>query len=83
MTSTEERLRTFIVEELRYEGSPQSLTADYPLIDNQVVDSLGIYELVTFIEREFDVEILDEELVPDHFGTLGGIARLIDAKQGG
>lgn len=83
MMNIENRLRDFVVQELQYDGAPEDLTSDYPLIDNEVIDSLGIYELVLFVEREFDIEIFDEELVPDHFGSIAGIARLIDAKQRG
>jgi metal-sulfur cluster biosynthetic enzyme len=29
----------------------------------------------------YGVEIEDRELVPEHFGTLGGLARLVEAKR--
>lgn len=80
--TTEEKLRGFIVDELQYDGSPAELADDYPLIDNNVIDSLGIYQIVTYIEGEFGVEILDEELVPDHFGTIADMAHLIGTKRG-
>lgn len=77
--NTEGQLRSFIVDELRWEGD-ETLTADYPLITRGVVDSLGILSLVSFIESTFAVQIQDEELVPEHFGTIASMARLIDAK---
>ena len=63
--------------------SNKSLTDTYALIDHKVVDSVGIYQLVAFIEVEFDVEILDEELVVTNFATIDDIARLIASKRGG
>lgn len=77
----EDRVRRFIVEELNWDGVPGELTSDYPLLDRQVLDSLGIFQLVSFLEDEFGVEIDDEELVPEHFGTLGSIAGLVNAKR--
>lgn len=77
--NTEGQLRSFIVDELRWEGG-ETLTADYPLITRGVVDSLGILSIVSFIESTFAVQIQDEELVPEHFGTIASMARLIDAK---
>lgn len=77
--TTEDMLRSFIVDELRWDRG-ESLPSDYPLLTNGVVDSLGILSLVSFIESTFGVQILDEELVPEHFETVASIAGLIDAK---
>jgi acyl carrier protein len=78
----EDKLRTFIIEELNWNGTQQDLTEDYPLIDRHVVDSLGLFELVSFVEGEFGVEIRDEELVPENFGTIGDIVKFVDSKRG-
>jgi len=69
-----------IVNDLAWTGSPDVLTPDYPLIDNQVLDSLGIYQMVTFIQDEFDIEVDAMELVPDNFETIGAIERLVNDK---
>lgn len=74
-------LRDFIVTELHWNGRRELLTEDYPLIENQVVDSLGLFMLVSFIEERFGVAVGDEELIPDNFGTIGAMARLIAKKQ--
>jgi acyl carrier protein len=81
MAEVAHRLRAFIVEELQYEGDPATLTDDYPLLEKGVIDSAGIFQVVSFVENEFGVEIANEELVPEHFGTLGGIARLVESKR--
>ena len=78
----EQTVRQFIVDELRFDGSPSDLEDDLPLIEQHVLDSLGIFQLVGFLESEFSIEILDEELVPEHFGTIRGIARLVESKRG-
>jgi acyl carrier protein len=79
--STQEKLRTFIVDELQPEATASQLTDDYPLLTNGVIDSIGIYQMVGFVESEFGVEIADDELVEDNFGTIGELAALIDAKR--
>lgn len=79
----EQRLRNFIISELSWNGSAQKLTDDYPLIEGGVIDSLGIFQLVSFVESDFGMEVDDEELVPENFGTIGAIARLVETKQGG
>ena len=77
----EQRVRSFIVEELDWDGDPNSLTKDYPLIRNNVIDSMGLFELVSFVEQEFDVEVRDEELVPGNFATIGDIVRFVESRR--
>ena len=43
---TSDRVRDFIVTELRWEGPPSELTDDYPLLQTGVIDSLGLFRLV-------------------------------------
>ncbi|MFN2489697.1 MAG: acyl carrier protein [Actinomycetota bacterium] len=74
--TTEDKLRGFIVDELGTEVSADELTDDYLIRDQ--LDSLGLFELVSFIESEFGVEIPNEQLVPQNFDTIGGIARLVE-----
>jgi acyl carrier protein len=74
--STQERLRNFIVTDLGWRGA--ELTDDYPLIENHVIDSLGLFQIVSFLESEYGVTIDDGEITPDKFATLKVIAELVD-----
>jgi acyl carrier protein len=78
--NTTEKLRDFIVDELRWDGARHELTDDYPLLDNGVVDSLGLLEIVQFLEAECGIEIADDELLPENFTTLSAIAKLVKSK---
>lgn len=78
----EDTIRRFIVDELPFDGSSTGLPDDLPLIERGVLDSMGLFELVSYLEKEFDVEIDDEELVPGNFGTIRDIARLVNEKRG-
>lgn len=76
-----ETLREFILRELHWSGDIKVLTPDYALIDNHVIDSLGLFMMVSFVEQNFGVRIGDEELIPENFGSLGAIVNLVDRKQ--
>lgn len=78
--TTEQRVRKFIVDELDWDGPEDTLTDDYPLIDRDVIDSLGIFQIISFLEDDWDIEVDDEDLVPDNFASIGAIARLVEAK---
>ena len=81
MNDTNDKIRSFILSDLQFAGPADELTDDYPLIGNNALDSLGIFHLVSFLERQFGVQIDDHELVPDNFGTIGRIAALVHQKQ--
>lgn len=78
--STKDGLRNFIVTELGWRGP--ELTDDYPLLENHVIDSLGVFQIVEFLESEYGVSVPDEELVPEKFSTLASIAEIVDRESG-
>jgi len=78
--TTEDRIRDFIVEEVNRGVSRHELTSDRELIRERILDSLGIFELITFIESDLRVEIADDDLVFENFATIEAIARLIASK---
>ena len=78
--TTKQRIRTFIQDDLNKGRDKGELSDDYPLIENGVIDSLGIFEMVQFLEREMGVSVEDEDLLLENFGTISDIARLVEAK---
>jgi acyl carrier protein len=76
------RIRTHIVDELGWTGPPEELTDQLPLLERRVLDSMGIFELVTFLEDAFGVQIDDADLLPEHFETIDAVARLVEGKAG-
>lgn len=50
------------------------------LLESGIVDSMGILEIVTFIEDQFSIQLSDEEVLADNFATIQSIAELIDAR---
>lgn len=79
--TTRDEVRTFILEELRFPGASDELTDDYPLLERSVLDSAGLVHMVSFLEERCSVEIDDEELVPENFGTIASISALVDTKR--
>lgn len=67
-------LRQFLKEELLVDDGG-TIREDLPLLDH--LDSLALLQLVSFIEEEFEVEISDEQIVADHFRTVGDVERLV------
>jgi acyl carrier protein len=78
--STEEQIKNLMATNLHWSGSWAEIDADYPLLENQVVDSLDMIKLISLLEEEFNVEIDDRDVVPSNFGSITQIAALVDSK---
>jgi acyl carrier protein len=78
--ATADRIKTLMEENLQWGGSWSDVDASYPLLEKQVVDSLGMITLISLLEEEFDVDIEDTDVVPANFRTIQDIAELVDSK---
>ncbi len=58
----------------------QGLAETDSLLDLGVVDSMGVLEVVTFLENEFAITLTDDELMADHFESIATIADLVHRK---
>jgi len=75
------RVRGFVEENFLYMHSNFQLADDDRLLDKGVIDSMSIVEIISFIEREFGVSAMEEEISDANFGSLAGIARFVTEKQ--
>ena len=75
--SVRDRIRQFIEEELDLQGI--GLEDDTPLL-NGILDSLGLMQLVAFIEEEFELTLDFADVTIQHFRTLGDLEQLVDQK---
>ncbi len=78
--STTDSIREFIATELDCAVPVAELTGELLLIDERVIDSIAIFQVIDFLESEFDIEVLDEELLPENFSSINAMARLVDGK---
>jgi acyl carrier protein len=76
----DERVRTFVATQTKWDRSSDELTADYPLIESGVLDSLGLFELVSYLEETCGVLIEDAEITPSNFASLRSISKLVESK---
>jgi acyl carrier protein len=79
-SSDTERLRAFIAANF-YVPKGQSIEATTSFLDNGIIDSTGVLEIVSFIEREFQIDVSDHELVPSNFDSLAALSAFIHRKK--
>ena len=75
-----ERVRAFIVENFLFGDASQAPADDESLIENDVIDSTGVLELVAFIEESFGLTMADGDIVPANLDTLERITAFVSAR---
>lgn len=58
----------------------QKIDADASLLEGGIVDSLGILDIVSFIETEFSVTLTDEELLSGNFESIRSLSEFLKQK---
>lgn len=70
----------FIVDKITLDG--ESIARDEDLLASDTLDSLGIVELVSFLEARFGVQVSDDDLVPENFKTINEIVAFVERTKG-
>lgn len=74
-----ETVHEFIVENFLF-GDGEQLTNETSFLDSGIIDSTGILELITFLEETYNINIEDDELIPENLDSLNSVAKFIEQK---
>ncbi len=74
-------IRDFIVDNFMMGMNPEELSDSDSLLDKGIIDSTGVLELVGFLEENYQIQIEDEELVPENLDSVNNLANFIQKKQ--
>jgi acyl carrier protein len=73
-------IRQHIAQNILFNKKVYPYPDDASFLENGIIDSMNVMELIMFVEEKFGVEVADEEIVPDHFDSVGKIAAYIRHK---
>jgi acyl carrier protein len=67
----------FWLQEVGGKATGTPITSDTELLENGILDSVGILNLVSYLEEEFGFVVPFEEFVPENFKTPAAIVAMI------
>ena len=73
---TVSRIRQFVFQKFPL-AKRRKVADDDNLLESGIIDSLGVLELVTFMQQEFSVTVEDEDLTPENFQTIECMASFV------
>lgn len=79
MSDTKTTIKNFIIENFLF-GNDDGLKDDTSFLEEGIIDSTGVLELVTFMEEEFAINIDDEDLIPENLDSINNIAAYLEKK---
>lgn len=77
------QIRAFIVENFLFGDEDYALGDDLSLVENDIVDSTGILEMVSFLEERFGIAVADADIVPANLDSVARIAAFVTGKRAG
>ena len=75
-----EAMRQFIIENFLFEED-ENLKEDTSFLENGIIDSTGILELVAFLEETYEITVEDEELIPENLDSIANVVNYLKQKQ--
>ena len=74
-------IRDFVVMNFLF-GKGDDLRDDESLLENGVIDSTGVLELVSYLQERFDMRIEDDEIVPANLDSIRNLVQFVSRKTG-
>lgn len=77
---TSSSIRSFVMRQFPV-ARKNKIDDDSQLLESRVIDSLGVLDIVAFLENSFGISVTDDELVPENFGSINRMASFVDHKR--
>jgi acyl carrier protein len=75
-----QRIRSYVDDNFLYAPGSGAIADDDSLLTLGVIDSLGVMELLLFIEQEYGIVAADDEITEHNLGSFAGIADYVVGK---
>lgn len=75
-----EKIRSFLFNNFLFDAKESALDNDTSFLDQGIIDSTGVLELVQWLEETFAIKIEDEELIPENLDSVNQLAQFMARK---
>ncbi len=75
-----QKVREFIFENFLFDAKEDDLQDNASFLDQGIIDSTGVLELVEWLEDTFEITVDDEELIPENLDSVNSLADYIVRK---
>ena len=79
-TQHEKNLRNFILENYLFTDDQSQLNNDDSFLNTGILDSMGILELINYLDEELSIKVDPDEMVPDNLDSINNLLAYISTK---
>jgi acyl carrier protein len=76
----EAQIKDYIARNLLFSDNGYPYSDDVSFLDEGIVDSVGVMELVAFVEDDFHISVEDLDITPENFDSVSKIAAYVRQK---
>jgi acyl carrier protein len=80
MTGNISKIRTYLFDNFLFDAKEDELHNDTSFLEQGILDSTGILELVEWLEEEFKMTVKDDELIPENLDSVNLLSAYIARK---
>ena len=77
-----DQIHGVVIENFLFGDAEPLKDDEMSLLDNGIMDSVGVMELVAFLEQDMGLTIDDSELVPENLDSIQNLVGFVTRKQG-
>ena len=80
--TTRSSIRSYILNNFLFSDDPSMLDDAASFREERLIDSMGMVELIHFLEENYKISVLDEDMVPEKLDSVDRLVNFVETKQG-
>jgi acyl carrier protein len=80
--SIKSSIRSYVLDNFLFTNDESALEDSASFLEEGIIDSTGVLELVMFVEETFGIAIDDQEIIPENFDSVLGLVQYVESKNG-
>lgn len=80
--SARAKIKNYILENYLFTDDQNALNDGDSFLQQGIIDSTGILEVIFFLEEEFGVKVADEEMIPENLDSVNNLVAFVERKKG-
>jgi acyl carrier protein len=82
LMTIESQIKDYIMKSLLFSSDGFNYPDSASFLEEGIVDSVGVMELIAFVEENFGLTVADQEITPDNFDSVAKLAAYVRRKTG-
>lgn len=79
MNDAKQAIRAFVVENFLF-GQAEGLADDASFLEEGIIDSTGVMELVAHLEKSYQIKVEDTDLTPENLDSINAVVGFLERK---